>query len=260
MEDSLNKLLEEPKSLCRYGDAELSVLLGTDLSYQTYDKNLADRLKEILYNKNDNCYVGIPREIQYFEYLKKGAKRFWVYCFLFRMRRLANYFNYDSIYLDSCMTRIYMPVESSFPTKQCFDKFKKIFRDKDILIVEGEHTRFGVNNDLLASSKSLKRIICPDKNAWSYYEKILSTTLQYGKDKLIIICLGPTATILANDLSCKGLYAMDLGNLDIEYEWYMRKDKNISAIEGKTTNEACDDKKEVDITDSTYKEQIVVRV
>ena len=37
----------------------------------------------------------------------------------------------------------------------------------DVLIVEGEHTRFGVGNDLLAIAKGVERIICPDKNAFN---------------------------------------------------------------------------------------------
>ena len=43
------------------------------------------------------------------------------------------------------------------------------------------------------------------------------------KNKLILIALGPTATILAYDLYKLGYRAIDIGHIDIEYEWFLRK-------------------------------------
>ena len=42
-------------------------------------------------------------------------------------------------------------------------KLKKLWDKKDIIIIEGEHTRFGIGNNLLDNAKSFKRIICPSK-------------------------------------------------------------------------------------------------
>ena len=39
---------------------------------------------------------------------------------------------------------------------------------------------------------------------------------------MIIIALGPTATVLAYDLAKEGYQALDMGHFDIEYEWYLR--------------------------------------
>ena len=37
---------------------------------------------------------------------------------------------------------------------------------------------------------------------------------------LILLALGPTATVMAYNLAQKGYQAIDIGHIDIEYEWY----------------------------------------
>ena len=46
----------------------------------------------------------------------------------------------------------------------------------------------------------------------------------------MLIALGPTATILAYDLAEKGVQALDVGHIDIEYEWFLRKDRTHKKI------------------------------
>ena len=40
--------------------------------------------------------------------------------------------------------------------------------------------------------------------------------------ELVLISLGPAATVLAFDLARKGIQALDIGQLDTEYEWFLR--------------------------------------
>jgi hypothetical protein len=59
-------------------------------------------------------------------------------------------------------------------------------------------------------------------------------------DRLVLVALGPTATILAYDLALKGYQCIDIGHLDIEYEWFINKidiDKK-TPVKGKYVNEA----------------------
>ncbi|WP_273713272.1 GT-D fold domain-containing glycosyltransferase [Leuconostoc mesenteroides] len=44
------------------------------------------------------------------------------------------------------------------------------------LIVEGEKTNFGYDNDLLGTAAAVSKIIVPSKNAFSKYEQILELT------------------------------------------------------------------------------------
>ena len=104
-------------------------------------------------------------------------------------------------------------------------------------MIEGEKTRFGIGNDLLNNAKSIKRILCPTRNAYNLYDKILNATLKVDKNYLIIIALGPTATVLAYDLTKYGYQAVDLGHADIQYELYLRKASKHILIPYKYVNE-----------------------
>ena len=74
--------------------------------------------------------------------------------------------------------------------------------------------------------KSIQRIICPVINAFNLYSKIVNTVKKkVSKNKLILIALGPTATLLSFDLYKLGYQSIDVGHVDIEYEWFLRNAK-----------------------------------
>ena len=136
---------------------------------------------------------------------------------------------------------------------------KKIWDKKDLLIVEGEYTKLGVGNDLFSNVNSIRRIICPSTNAWNYYSDILHVVKQNASPNMLIIAaLGPTATILAYDLACSGYWAMDVGHIDIEYEWFLMGACEKVSIEGKYTNESNNTVVSMSSNnDSVYNSQVV---
>lgn len=83
--------------------------------------------------------------------------------------------------------------------------------------------------------------------------------MKMSKDKLMIIALGPTASILAYDLSLIGYQAIDSGHLDIEYNWMINKSKEKIGIAGRKINEIS--KQSIDnIFDEDYQKQIIVNL
>ena len=103
---------------------------------------------------------------------------------------------------------------------------KKIWGGRDVLMIEGEISRQGIGNDLFNNANSIKRIICPETNSFSVYGKILEAVLEFDKKNLVLISLGPTATVLAYDLCKLGYQANDIGHTDLEYELYLRNETN----------------------------------
>ena len=144
--------------------------------------------------------------------------------------------------------------EETIPSAQ------KLWDGEDVLFVEGEQTRLGVGNDLFSNARSIQRVLAPAKNAFAVYDDILRATVENGKGKLIILALGPTATVLANDLDKYGCRALDLGHIDIEYEWFKQRATTRTPISGKFTNEAKDQGIVSECLDPTYLSQIVARV
>ena len=132
-----------------------------------------------------------------------------------------------------------MDLKSKRKVPKYIKKLKKIWDERDVVIIEGDKSRLGVGNDLFDNMKSIQRIICPALNAFKYYENIINAVkTKVSKDKLILIALGPTATALAYDLYKLGYQAIDVGHIDIEYEWYLRKAGEKINIKNKFVNEA----------------------
>ena len=70
-----------------------------------------------------------------------------------------------------------------------------------------------------------------------------------------------TATVLAYDLYKAGYWAVDIGHVDIEYEWFLRKATEKIKIETKYVNEAKDGEKDIqNIHDEKYESEIVSKL
>ena len=72
--------------------------------------------------------------------------------------------------------------------------------------------------------------------------------------------MGPTATVLAYDLSMHGIQALDIGHIDIEYEWYLKKDRTHQRIDGKYVSEAVGGDIVTNLECPDYDNQIVYRI
>ena len=147
-------------------------------------------------------------------------------------------------------------------SKKIFELYKLLFKDRNIILVEGNYTRTGYNNNLFDSACSVRRILCPDSNCYNIYDEIYNSVIKIAKDNdLILITLGSVATILAFDLAYLGYQAIDLGQLDNEYEWSLRGSQNKEAIKGKTVSDIVEDAHLDKIDkDEAYESQIVLKI
>lgn len=251
--DTLYDLVDSNKSLARFGDGEFKIMMGESINFQKYDAKLAKRLCEILTNNSDNLMVGIPDVFgfcpsDYFRRVLISSRDF-----------LYKYINFDKTYGDAFLTR-----QSKFSSEtkgnDYYNNLKKLWDGKDIVIAEGEGCRLGIGNDLFSNAKSIRRILCPIKDAYSKYDEILNACKNSGAD-LFIIALGPTATVLAYDLAKLGYRALDVGHIDTMYEWFIRKATKSVPIEGKIVfNEERNKNHIVPCKDKRYYEQIITTI
>jgi glycosyltransferase family protein len=164
-------------------------------------------------------------------------------------------------YYSSMISRFYIEYKDKSKIPYYIKKLKQIWDKKDILIIEGEMSRLGVGNDLFNNSKSIKRILCPAINAFNVYEKIISQAKKIDKSNLILLALGPTSSVLAYDLYKIGYQVIDVGHIDIEYEWFLRKATKKIQIENKYVNEAYGNKyKFGKVKDKNYYKEIICRI
>ncbi|MDM0963116.1 SP_1767 family glycosyltransferase [Clostridium perfringens] len=239
-DEIIEKILKEKYSLSRFGDGELRLICGKDISFQKYNKNLSDRLKEILISQTNDkkILIAIPNVFDTLDIYVDKSKEYWTEQLFFYKDKWISLLNENAEYYDAFISRPYMIYRNKNNCKYKFKKIKEIWKEKKIVIIEGEKSKLGVGNDLFKSCKSIERIICPSKDAFSKYNEIFEVARKIPKDKIILIALGPTASILAYDLSNIGLQAIDIGHIDIEYEWFLNNSIEKESIKGKYTNEA----------------------
>lgn len=253
-QDALYALTSGEKSMARCGDGEFKLIMGENISFQKYDPVLADRLKNIIKKQNDNILVGITDAFGYCdnEYMRKVM--------LTCRSTLYKYLDFSKTYIDTNVTR-QMIFVSEEQGQDYYSKMKSLWAGKSVIIVEGEGTRLGIGNDLLEGAASVKRILCPIKDAFSKYNEILSVCLKQSKDNLFIMALGPTATVLAEDLTNNGYRALDIGHVDTAYEAFLRKSSKFVHVEGKIVfNEERNRSSIKPCKDKKYYEQIITTI
>lgn len=237
-EDTIKTIINENLSVSRYGDGEFDVMTGGANGFQQKNDNLGSRLREILTNPVKGHLVCIPYTLIDLSIYRISSRIFALeYLYRFTNEWLKPFVDTDRIYGDSLFTRFYMMRKDKSHCTEYVQQLKKIWDQKDLLIVEGEHSRLGVGNDLFANANSIERILCPDKNAFDKYDEIFEASKKYGRGKLILIALGMTATVLAYDLAKRGYRSIDVGHVDIEYMWMLMGAKEKCSVPGKNVNE-----------------------
>ncbi|MDL2264736.1 GT-D fold domain-containing protein, partial [Synergistaceae bacterium OttesenSCG-928-I11] len=109
-----------------------------------------------------------------------------------------------------------------------FAKVRKIWDARDIAIICGQTVFDKIANNIFDNAKSIQYLYAPSQNAFAQYEDILKNAEKIDKSVLIIVILGPTATVLAYDLAKKGYRALDLGHIAKDYDFYTRKDAKLT--------------------------------
>lgn len=261
MDETMDKLINGA-SISRYGDGEIDIICGRTQGFQKKDRDLAKRLKYILNQngKHEDFLVGIPYMFEDLNIFIDSAAYHWQIRLDKERYKWYMLLNRKQPYSNSQITRFYFDWRDKRNCKGWADKLKMIWDKKDIIIVEGDKSRLGVGNDLFRNARSIERILCPSENAFDSYDKILECTSRQDKNKLMIIALGPTASILAYDLYLKGFQAIDIGHIDIEYEWMLSGAVEKTAVKGKYVNEVDGGNVVEDINDVKYLSEIIERV
>jgi len=259
--ETINYLLQNKASYARFGDGEIRWIFQIKQnSFQDNSEELSHRLQEVLESQEEKILIGLPMGLKKVRDYRYFARKFWVYVLIQNHKRLLPLLH-QTYYGNSSVTRPYIDFKNRKEARNRFVNLKRLWQDRNIVIIEGENTRIGVSNDLLDNAKSVQRILCPSQNAFSVYEDIICEAKKIKKENLILLALGPTATVLAYDLAHLGYQAIDIGHIDIEYEWYKRGVTHRVAIEGKAVNECkVDSKENVDIIDKEYQDSIIAKV
>lgn len=264
-------------SCVRFGDGEFAILTRKgNPGFQKASDQLREKMELVLRTQQKNllvCITGVNNCMNLSIYNDRAK-----YHFRNVVEMFHQYFSEilvdNALYGDCQFTRPYMDTLNRDYSKKIFQGIKNLLKGKKLIIIEGDKTRLGVGNDLLLGAESIKRVLAPSVNAFDKYDQILQKALEIAsiekdtstdsvKGILFLLALGPTAKPLVLDLTNAGYRAIDIGHLDIEYEWYLRGAKKKIPIPGKYVNEAKDGKEwsenpEFDF--EQYNREVVARI
>lgn len=259
-DELLRIVLEEKCSVSRFGDGEFEMMFERNRPwFQKVDSKLAKRLQQILLSDNSSIKIAIAKNFGSLDcYTAAAADGIRDYMSLETRKNIMKYIDMSKTYYDAYVSRPYIIYKDKAHATKIFTLYKQIFKNRNIVIVEGCLSRVGIKNDLFSTSKSIRRIECPAMNAWEKYNEIMKCVKNnYREDDLICISMGPTATVLAYDLGKLGMQSLDIGQLDNEYEWYIKNVKERIDIPGKMVAEVKNDLCVNKLEDIEYEKQIV---
>ena len=246
-------------SLARLGDGEFAAIVCQKRwNFQGVSELLSKRLQEVLASDEEGLLIGLHRTFysNLFDLPEDDADGVRAYMQPMVRQLHAQLLCRDRQYADA----LFHNIDSDVDIKE----LKQIWDGRDCVFIEGVHTCMGVGNDLFDNCGSIKRILCPAENAIDRYDEILAEAEKQPKDALMLIALGPTATVLAYDLYRSGYQAIDIGHIDLIYEKYVRKADGLANVSIPykycTMDERISGRIIPDPEDPIYRSQIIAKI
>lgn len=260
-EELIEKITKQHCSFIRFGDGEFEIMRGRERApFQKAEKRLAQRLRQVIASTDPNILIGIADnygELAYYTYeTAQGIREYMTEeTRAFHLSML----DLNRVYYNAYVFKTYMPYIDKDGTKERISLVKKVWENRDVVFVEGDCTRTGYGNDLFDNAKLIKRILCPTFNAYSKYDEILACGKMLSKDNLVLVALGPAGKVLAYDLTQAGYQVIDIGQMDMDYDWYLsgagfrvpNPNKYVSQLPPAEVNE---------IKDNAYLDQIICKI
>ncbi len=222
-EETARVLAETDVSIARFGDGEFALMQGRGIPFQRADARLAARLAELLAKPPSCCLVGVPR-LCWFD-----DRRFCAHDNLWWLRYmktngawLESQMAATAAYCDSYVSLFSRATVLGYDVGGMFDRLRRIWAGKNVLIVCGKGIFDGFEYDVFDNAQSVEFVYGPKRDAFSDYDALLARVKVAAKGRLVLIVLGPTATVMAADLAAAGIRALDLGHLAKAYNAFRK--------------------------------------
>ena len=223
VDESIDDILKHHFSVARFGDGEFQLMSGNGIPLQRFDPILQQRLTQVFKSNDDKLKIAIVRAMWFNKSnLVDLTKHFWRKMGPQFRKTILPYLNTNQVYLAAEMTLAYTAFKD-YDFRMYFDKLRKIWDKRDIVIVCGTSVFDKITHNIFDNSKSIEYVYAKSVDAFDEYEILKNKIVTLPKDKIIILILGPTAKVLAYDLSKAGFQALDMGHIAKAYDWYKKE-------------------------------------
>lgn len=201
--EEIKEKIKEGKSMIRIGDGEVHMLLGGDLSYQKYEKEIETALKKIIddYTDESRYLLGVNELVmdKRNDFLKTKNKFYlWLpmkVCYFLYFNKLASYFDASIFYYDGV-----------------FDYFfREYLKDKKVVVVSLPRNIEKLKTSSYADNVS-EYIEVTEPNPHDSYATVQQKLSRYKgrQDIVVLLSCGPTSKVLAYEF-CEELQCIDIG-------------------------------------------------
>lgn len=232
--DSVLELHDDASlSVARLGDGELGLATGATVpnnGCQAADGALQEALQRVLRCDNPKCRIALPKSFFYTEMscVPHETENFVHEAFLPDLIK-GDYLKYmiDGYkYLDGSLSVVkkHYPSVNRRVYIEYYSLFADMLRGRDVLVVTGDTRCLAYEKNLLqySGAGAVTILAVPQQGAWKYYDDIKRRVLDMNAsgDRLVCLGCGPTATVLAYELSDK-MRCLDVGHMFGDYNLAM---------------------------------------
>lgn len=219
-EESLDEIVRMNCSFVRTGDGECKIMLGKDQPFQKYEKEIDERLRQILSTPKEGLRVGINRNY-YISLNGQSADYYRRFAYDFR-KIYSQFLNPDMVYIDSTFTSDIGLARRNAKTDLHYKKWCNLFKDRDIAIVCGDGILNKLEYDVFHMAKTKTIVNAPRINAWDEHEELIQKiTESVSRDTVIVFILGMAGKAMIPELMDYGYTCWDVGHLAKYYNAYM---------------------------------------
>lgn len=219
-ENSLALLETHPKSFVRTGDGEIRLMWGLDQPFQKYEKEVADRMLMSLRQPREDIYIGLNSGYFVSNVNSIGNSFNRRHAYDFRQFYLQNC-STETTYIDALFTFYEFDKGKTPYYDTYFARWRKLFRDKKLVIICGEGILDHLEHDIFELAASKQFIYGPRRHAWDLHDQIIQRIQEEAdKDSLLIFILGMAGKAMIPEVTDLGYMAWDMGHLAKSYNAY----------------------------------------
>lgn len=199
------------KSIARYGDGEFNHVRGLKNVSQAADPRLTEEITRVLQEGHRNLLVGIPT----IDDRNPKVANWRKYASGYRA-----HLNADMTYYSSFISR---PDNAPWINNaQFFSKVESLWQNQHVTLV-GNGVR-SLKPDFLheTGAKDVFFVQCTYKDSYAQIDQLEQSVIEQGAER-VLLCCGPTATVLAWRLARRGFHALDLGHIGMFWRAYARE-------------------------------------
>lgn len=204
--ETVELIRDQRLSFSRYGDGEFRLMFRPefDLRFQKNTPQLAHDLREVLSNPADKTLLGLPH-IFYDVHWSTVLAELW--------HEISPLIPSDIQFGDAHVSR---PPMFTLHGNEGVEAWRSVWAGRDVAVVAGKGSRFDLIDELFGSVASSTMVYSKPTGAYDDLDRVTDAVLESGRD-MVLIALGPTGTILANNLAKRGVQALDIGHLTASY-------------------------------------------